>query len=1620
MSNTYFIHSKKQTKYKLYLNRYSEIMQGRSTVQRNLRRFFRVAANQGPIAFPGASLQDVIDEWRFHRGYTTVIIINGKRKPVFRRSNLIDIQRNLRLNEEYLDEDHSDSSIVLMWRRSTGPIRLEMYNRQGRHVKPNGAMFPFIHLLEGIDLHKLGIYNTLQTHPVHNLRLYWTIIKEVITSIDDYNVPYLKKKLGYNKKWSATRWRRKLDNINIEVFKENTLINMVTNRVYNPWGRSKEECKDLDNEQKRNWKDNRRELVGYALLADWEVHERKCPIDSVALARQNVPNHFRDYIEGLDNQWQFVIAFQSCFTEAAWVKFMNNMKMHDINDVCCLEQAFITAGVPNDKIEIYRNLYRNQDVKRIHQSDLEKICNKMNIRLYCWRVKQAHEVGEIDKQEPLYKQKAIKKRGDKLWWGPNDETVPIYTICKLADHYFADIDIPCTKFAIQNYDKLFCDCKKCIGVRGGVNRHNKPWTEVTFKAKKADKNGHYQMRHDSTRFNIPAHIFVYWLIYSPNRESRLKEITRNTVGVYETIYSQKVPIWHRLQDTTDKNHAEAQKEETMSTNEPNTNTIVVYFDFETVTKTISGVHEPFLVCWWVRERWEINLQNKETVHVPATKGFKRYLHGRKDHRKDRYKFVVEFLDVLADKFSDSKKVNKDGKKVKNRIILKAHNLRYDLGFLMRYLVDMNSLIPKGTRVKSFQASYTHSTKKKCKVDILFRDTYSFIALPLREFGQFVDINIEKDVMPYEAFTWETLEYRNIPVKLALECKSLAGKTEDINQFMANINKIQGCRYESWNDDDLMIIDEQWKDNNGQILDKYFGEIFFDHHLYALYYCKIDVEVTAKGDSQFRRNMMEVTNLDIDLLISAPQLAHEYGQQQQVFQGVMKFSGLPREYMQTAIEGGRVMVRNNEKHIVKYDPNHSRRVVSYSTENDDSKEEEKDTELKDNNDEDDEMLCDWMEEWTPRETMDWNKRVYTYNGQEYKFINRGENNGKRKPIDIKEVKPFLEWCFVARAPMDMENLAHILAFSHRSVNMNRHCERYKDLMRCLKRKCRQIYRKMIKERIIEALGKFKRDKYWYRVYNCILQDFDACSLYPSAIDALCKEVGGFLCGPAFAINNCLYPSFNNMELESGKKITLPKVIVDHIYGYAKPKDYITKQELREKEGYIVTIMIHHVGIHRDFPLITRKNKEGIRMYENTPGLMTVDRIKLEDLVEFQNISFSIVRGYYWDDGRNPNVGNMIVKLYEKRMEYKQKGSPLQQCCKNVKNSFYGRLIQKPHKDRWRFAMNKKELEEWESFHANSIQYSTQLHGCNKYIIKLSQGINEHFSMPHVGAEILSMSKRLMNRVMCLAEDNGIIIFYTDTDSMHIDGKQVDKLAKIYRHKYGKEIIGTWLGQFHVDFTRKIKALGGVKCDKDKDPYSDHAVFLHKKSYIDHLVLEKDGKKYEQYHIRMKGIPTKLIKENNEIVDIFGNISPVKDPMELYTMMHGNANAEFDLAKTCMFEMKPNYTVANRASFKRTVKFNSTKHVHTNANKDAIIYECNKYNRACEIPDEIEFYDEDNDKEEVYSDSELEDSDDDNKYEDIAITETESDDEDIDMEHDSDDDVLLDMPVKTKGWDKEEAD
>ena len=67
-------------------------------------------------------------------------------------------------------------------------------------------------------------------------------------------------------------------------------------------------------------------------------------------------------------------------------------------------------------------------------------------------------------------------------------------------------------------------------------------------------------------------------------------------------------------------------------------------------------------------------------------------------------------------------------------------------------------------------------------------------------------------------------------------------------------------------------------------------------------------------------------------------------------------------------------------------------------------------------------------------------------------------------------------------------------------------------------------------------------------------------------------------------------------------------------------------------------------------------------------------------------------------------------------------------------------------------------------------------CKIYIKKVKP-ILSHFNYVHCGVEILNMSKRIMNKVSSCADDCDIKVYYQDTDSIHLNYNDVDKVVEI---------------------------------------------------------------------------------------------------------------------------------------------------------------------------------------------------------------------------------------------------
>lgn len=382
----------------------------------------------------------------------------------------------------------------------------------------------------------------------------------------------------------------------------------------------------------------------------------------------------------------------------------------------------------------------------------------------------------------------------------------------------------------------------------------------------------------------------------------------------------------------------------------------------------------------------------------------------------------------------------------------------------------------------------------------------------------------------------------------------------------------------------------------------------------------------------------------------------------------------------------------------------------------------------------------------------------------------------------------------------------------------------------------------------------------------INDFDAVSLYPSAMN----RMDGFLKG-------------------------IPKILTNLTYDFLKKQD-----------GYFVDIRITGVGVKRKFPLVSTKNEEGVRIFSNDVigSIIRVDRYSLEDLIQFQGLTFEVLRGYYFNEGFNTKIKKVIKFLFDERLRMKKEGNPAQEVYKLIMNSGYGKSIMKAIEERSFFFDNEDEFKVFLSRNYNWV--SSYVRFGTKIKVNGINTLSSHFNIAQVGTTILSMSKRIMNEVMCLAEDNNLDVYYQDTDSNHILDKDIEVLADLFEKKYGRELIGKGFGQFHSDF----------EIQGTTDVYSRKAIFLGKKCYIDELVgMNKDGKEVIDYHIRMKGIPNSCILYTAEKLGY-------STPFELYEDLYKGKAISFDLTNDgtkANFKFQKDYSVNTMSMFARTIKF-----------------------------------------------------------------------------------------------------
>jgi hypothetical protein len=377
-----------------------------------------------------------------------------------------------------------------------------------------------------------------------------------------------------------------------------------------------------------------------------------------------------------------------------------------------------------------------------------------------------------------------------------------------------------------------------------------------------------------------------------------------------------------------------------------------------------------------------------------------------------------------------------------------------------------------------------------------------------------------------------------------------------------------------------------------------------------------------------------------------------------------------------------------------------------------------------------------------------------------------------------------------------------------------------------------------------------DQYQKVVKKCseAVYDFDAVSLYPSAM----MRMSGSPKGP-------------------------PKEMTE---------SDLVASALNKFDDYFVTIKITKVGKKSKLPCMSKLAEDGSRIWTNdmVGETTVVNKIMLEDYVKFHKIQYQVLAGIKFDEGFNDRLVETMKNMFELRLKLKKDKNPAEKVYKLIMNSAYGKTIEKAHNVMTRF-VDKDKFKDFMVKKSGSVKEVFEMD--NHFRIKHEVGIKGHFTLPHVGCSVLAMSKRIMNEVFEVVEDD---VYYTDTDSMFVTQTGLNKLKESH-----PQLIGSNPQQFHIDFEMSGDGVRGVE-----------ALFLAPKTYCVKLV--NDAGEVD-YHLRMKGISKNAID---------AKIQEFDSPYQMFEKLL-QQEIRFDLlaGDRVRFEFQGDLKVRNVKDFQRSV-------------------------------------------------------------------------------------------------------
>ena len=101
------------------------------------------------------------------------------------------------------------------------------------------------------------------------------------------------------------------------------------------------------------------------------------------------------------------------------------------------------------------------------------------------------------------------------------------------------------------------------------------------------------------------------------------------------------------------------------------------------------------------------------------------------------------------------------------------------------------------------------------------------------------------------------------------------------------------------------------------------------------------------------------------------------------------------------------------------------------------------------------------------------------------------------------------------------------------------------------------------------------------------------------------------------------------------------------------------------------------------------------------IIYIDKVGLEEIITYQEAEFETIYGYYFNEGRNHTINNVIEDLYDLINNLKQENNPAQMVIKLLMNSMYGKTIIKPVETDTIVKANRDDFEKHIPYNYNYI-------------------------------------------------------------------------------------------------------------------------------------------------------------------------------------------------------------------------------------------------------------------------------------------------------------------------------